>query len=170
MDRGRRSLADDNIQGKVLHRRIEHLLHAAVEAVDLINKEYVVLAQISKQSSQIARFFNSRAGGDPDIHIHLVGDDGGKGGLAQSRRAIEQHMVEVLAPHFGSLDIDAQVLLGLVLTDVFRQRPGTQGKFCLRIGAGIFRSDNAVFKIHVKSVQIPASSAVLPVTDSGRAS
>ena len=41
----RRPLSDDNIQGKVLHRRIEHLLHAAVEAVDLINKEYVVLAR-----------------------------------------------------------------------------------------------------------------------------
>ena len=38
----RRPLADDDIQGKVLHRRIEHLLHAAGEAVNLINKEYVV--------------------------------------------------------------------------------------------------------------------------------
>ena len=116
---GRRSLADDDIDGKVLHGRIQDLLHRPVEPVDLIHEQDVVFCQIGKQGRQIAGLFDGRAGGDADVDPHLVGNDVGEGGLTQAGRAVEQHMVQRLVPHFGSLDKDLQVALGLGLTDVF---------------------------------------------------
>ncbi|MNY28711.1 hypothetical protein D3C86_1627030 [compost metagenome] len=38
-----RPLADDNIKGKVLHRWVQHLFHRSVEAVNLIDEEYIPL-------------------------------------------------------------------------------------------------------------------------------
>ena len=87
--------------------------------MDLIHEQDVVLRQIGEQGGQIAGLFNGRTGGDADVDPHLVGDDVGQGGLAQTRRAVEQHVVQGLIAHLGGLDKDLQVALGLLLADVF---------------------------------------------------
>ena len=87
--------------------------------MDLIHEQDIVFRQIGEQGRQIAGLFDGRAGGDADVDPHLVGNDVGEGGLTQAGRAVEQHVVQRLVPHFGSLDKDLQVALGLGLADVF---------------------------------------------------
>ena len=55
------------------------------------------------------------------------GNDAGQGGLAQARGAVEQHMVQRLSPAAGRLDENGQILLGLLLADVFRAGCGGAG-------------------------------------------
>ena len=94
--------------------------------MDLVHKENVVFAEIGQQRRQIAGLFNGRAGGDADVDAHLGGDDARQRGLAQTRRAVEQHMVQRLRPPPGGLDKDGEILLGLGLADVLRQCMGAQ--------------------------------------------
>ena len=94
--------------------------------MDLIHEQDVVFVEVGQQRRQIAGLFDSRAGGDADIDAHLLGDDAGQRGLAQARRAVEQHMVQRLRAAAGGLDEDGEILLGLLLSDVLRQCAGTQ--------------------------------------------
>ena len=95
--------------------------------MDLVHKEDVVLTEVGQQGGQVPRLLYGRAGGDAHVDPHLVGDDAAEGGLAQARRAVEQHVVQRFAPHFGRLDEDLQVALGLLLADVLPEGLGAQG-------------------------------------------
>ena len=95
--------------------------------MDLVYKEDVVLVQVGKQGGQVPRLLDGWAGGDAHVHPHLIGDDAAEGGLAQSRGAVEQHMVQGLMAHLGRLNEHLQVALGLLLADVLPQGPGPQG-------------------------------------------
>ena len=165
---GRRALADDNVDGEVLHGRVQNLLHRAVEPVDLIHKEDVVLRQVGEQGGQIPRLLDGRAGGDADIDSHLVGDDAAEGGLAQAGRAVEQHVIQGLPPHPGGLDEYLQIALGLLLADVLPQGFGPQGALVLilpgqgRGDQGLLCLKAGVGKINAQvltSSEIPSSSS-----------
>ena len=97
--------------------------------MDLIHKQDVPLVEVRQQRRQIAGLFNGRAGGDADVDPHLLSDDARQRGLAQSRRAVEQNVVQRFLPLPGGLNEDAQILLGLFLTDVLRQGLGSQRGF-----------------------------------------
>src|SRR5699024_1732654 len=114
-------LADDDVQGVVLQRRIEHLLHLPGQPVDLVDEQHVPFLQVGQQGGQVPRLFDGGAAGDPDLDPHLVGDDAGQGGLAQAGRAVQQDVVHGLAPAAGRLQIDLEVLLDLFLPDVIFQ-------------------------------------------------
>ena len=92
--------------------------------MDFVHEQDVVLLQIGEQGRQIPRLLNGGAGGNTDIHPHLVGDDAGQGGFAQPRGAVKQYVIQGLPPHFGRLDEDGQVPLGLLLADVLPQGLG----------------------------------------------
>ena len=102
------------------------LLYGAGQTVDLIDKQDVAGIQIGQQSGQIAGLFNGGAGGDPDAHAHLVGDDAGQGGFAQTGRAVEQGVVQRLVAPPGGLQIHGEVGLGLLLAGVVGQKLGAQ--------------------------------------------
>ena len=82
-----------DVQGVVLHGGVEDLLDGAGQAVDLVDEEDVALVQVGEDRRQIPLLVDGRAGGDPQVDASLPGDDHGEGGLAQSGRAVEQHMV-----------------------------------------------------------------------------
>ena len=88
------AFADDDINGIVLHGGVQDLLHRAVQAVDLIHKENIILVQVGQQRRQIAGLFDGRAGSDADIDAHLGGDNARQRGLAQARRAVQQHVIQ----------------------------------------------------------------------------
>ena len=97
--------------------------------MDLVHKQDVPLVEVRQQRRQIAGLFNGRAGGDADVDPHLLSDDARQRRLAQSRRAVEQNVVQRFLPLPGGLNEDAQILLGLFLTDVLRQGLGSQRGF-----------------------------------------
>ena len=86
---GRRALADHDVEGEVLHGRVEDLLHDPVEAVDLVDEEDVALVEVGQDGGQVARPLQRRPAGDPQAHAHLGGHDPGQGGLPQARGAGE---------------------------------------------------------------------------------
>ena len=131
---GRWPLADDDVDGKVLHGGVEDLLHGGVQAVDLINKENVALGEVRQQRGQIARLFDGGAGRHADMHAHFVGDNAGERRLAEAGRTVEQHMVERLVAAACGLNVNRQVFLDLLLPVIFRQALRPQREFGLVCG------------------------------------
>ena len=86
--------------------------------MNLVHKKNIVLVEVGQQRRQIPRLLNRRPGGNPHIDPHLIGNNARQRSLPQPRRAMEQHMVQRLLPHLGSLDKDLQIALGLLLTNV----------------------------------------------------
>ena len=95
--------------------------------MDLVHKQDVVFLQIGQQRRQIAGLFDGRSRGDADVYAHLRGDDSRQRRLAQTRGAVEQHMIQRLRAPPRRLNEHIEVLLGLRLPDVFLQRVGAQG-------------------------------------------
>ena len=73
-----------------------------------------------QDSSQITPLLDRRTRGDPKVDLHLVRQNMRQSRLAQSRRAVEQDMVERFFPLSGCFDQDRQVLLYLILPDQIR--------------------------------------------------
>ena len=59
----RRPLPDDDVELEVLHRRIEHLLDDAVQAVDLVDEEHVAALEVGEDRREVAR----RSSTGPDV-------------------------------------------------------------------------------------------------------
>src|SRR5712691_11821303 len=76
---------------------------------------------------------DGRAGRDAYLSAHLVGQDAGKGGLAEAGRSVEEDMIQGLAPLLGGGERDAEILLDLVLPyilcEVARPKGGLDGSF-----------------------------------------
>ena len=65
--------------------------------MDLVDEQHVVRLQVGQQRGQVAGALDHRAGGLAQVDAQLVGDDVRERGLAQARRAEDQHVVERLA-------------------------------------------------------------------------
>ena len=68
---------------------------------------------------QVGRPLQHRAGGLPQADAQLGGQDVGQGGLAQSRRPEDQHVIERLAPLARRSHEDLELRLYGGLPDVF---------------------------------------------------
>ncbi len=130
---------------KILHRRIEDLLHDMRQAVDLVDEKDILFVQIRQNRRQITRSFDHRTGGHLDIHPHLPGHDVGQGRLSETGRTIEEHMIEGLLPLFGRLDEDGEILLDLLLTDIFGKAFRTQRDIISFILFNLLREPSADF-------------------------
>ena len=71
---------------------------AGRHAVNLVDEEDVALLQVGEERGEVAGLLDDGAGGRAQLRAHLVGDDDGERGLAQSGRPRQEHMVERLAP------------------------------------------------------------------------
>ena len=81
---------------------------------------------------------------DRIAHAQLVGDDIGERRLAQARRAVEQHVIERLAPLLRRGNRHLQVLAHAILTDVVVERARAQPGLVLRVVIGARRRYYAV--------------------------
>ena len=113
----RRSLADDEVELEVLHRRIEDLLDRRVQPVDLVDEQHVAILEIGEERGEVARPGDHRARGRAEIDAELARDDLGERRLAEAGGPGEQHMVERLAPRARRLDEDFEVGADLGLAD-----------------------------------------------------
>lgn len=94
--------------------------------MNLVDKQHVVLVEIGQYRRQIARPLDRRSARDAKLYAELVGNDVRKRGLTQSRRTVQQHVVERLAALFRRLDKDAEIRLDLLLAHVIGQTFGAQ--------------------------------------------
>ena len=147
---GGRPFADDDIDGIVLHGRIQDLLHRPVQPVDLIHKKNIILIEVGQQRRQIARLFNGRAGGNANIDAHFGSNNACQCRLAQSRRAVQQHMIQRLTATARRLDEHGKVSFCLLLSDVFLQGMRPQ-----RLLLGVLRQEGGGYNrlfVNVASV------------------
>ena len=130
----RRAFVYHDVYPVVLHGGIKILLHYGTEPVDFVDEEHVVRLQRSQDTGQIARLVQYRAGRDLETHAQFVGYDVAQRGLPQSRRTVQQSMVEGLAPVLGSLDENFQVFHHLQLSAEIPELERTQGILELALG------------------------------------
>ena len=93
----------------------------------LVDEEHVVLVERGEQAGEVAGFVKDGTRCDLETHAEFVGDDVGKGGLAEAWRAVEEGVVERFAAHLGGSHEDAQVLLDLVLALEVVEGEGAKG-------------------------------------------
>ncbi len=115
--------------------------------MNLVDEKDIMLPQIRQQRDKIPLPLESGAGGHPDLHPHFIGDDLGQRRFAEARRTVKQGVVERLSAPAGGLKKNRKVFLGLLLPDVFIQGLWAERKLCFAVLRGIFRHDDAVFKI-----------------------
>ena len=111
----RRPLADDDVQLVILERGVELLFEHRLQAVNLVEKQHLALAQIGQDRRQVALNHQGRSRRLLKSDVELVGDDRGERGLPQPRRAEEQHMVQRFAARLGRFKRDRKLLFCLRL-------------------------------------------------------
>ncbi len=122
LDRARRRpLADHDVDLEVLQRRVQDLLDHRREAVDLVDEEHVARLEVGEQRREVARALEHRPGSLAQVHAHLARDDVRERGLAEPRRAEQQHVVERLAARARGLDEDLELPADLFLAYVLRE-------------------------------------------------
>jgi len=94
--------------------------------VDFIDKEDIVAVKVGQQGGEVAGALDGRAGGRLDIGADLVGDDMGQACLAETRRPVEQDMVECITARRGGGDGYFQVFLRPVLPGKIGEAPGPE--------------------------------------------
>ena len=133
---------------KVLHGRIEDLLHYRGQAVHFVDEQDVFGLEVGEQGGQVPGPLHYRAGGGLDAGAHLLGDDVGQGGFPQPRRTVHQDVVHRLPPVPGRGEGDFQVTAHLLLAHEIRQAPGAQAHLqtqVVHLEPGV---DEALFLVH----------------------
>ena len=87
--------------------------------MDLVDEENLVLLEVGQHAGEITGPFDRRAGRGGHRHTHLVGDHVREGGLAKSRRSVQEHVIERFVALTGGRDGDLQVVAHAILPDVF---------------------------------------------------
>ena len=95
--------------------------------MNLVDEEHIVLLQGGEDAGQVARLVKHGTAGNLESHPQFVGDDVAECGLAQSRRAVQQGMVERFTAVFGGLYKDLQVLHHLPLSAEIPELQWSQG-------------------------------------------
>ncbi len=101
---GRRPLADDQVELKILHRRVEDFLDGRIEPVDLVDEQNIAVFEIGQKGCEIPGLGDHRAGSRAEIDAQFLGHDLRQRGLAEPRRSDEQHVVQRLGPSLGRFE------------------------------------------------------------------
>ena len=101
----------------VLHRRIERLLQRPRQPVDLVDEEHRAGLERGQQRGDVGLALERRSRGLHELDVELGGDDLGKRGLPEARRAGEQDVVERLLAGAGRGDRDRELVLDRRLPD-----------------------------------------------------
>ncbi len=104
---GGRSFTDRNVEGEVLHGRVERLLDNAVQPVDLVDEENFPFRKVRQVAGEVALLFEHRARGGEDVDPEFVGEDARECGLAEAGRTAEEDVVERLIGKCRELSLDA---------------------------------------------------------------
>ena len=78
-----------------------------------------------------------------------MSDNSGERSLAETRRSVEQTVIEALVTRQSCADVDRKILLYGVLSDVRIECPRAERIVGFRVLRIVFRRDNTIFKIRV---------------------
>ena len=123
---GPRPLARHEIEGEILHGRVERLLHGTVEAVDLVDEEDIAGLEGGEDRGQHPLVLQGRPAGEAGLNAHLGGDDLSQGGLAEARGTVEEDVIDRFGAGAGRLDEDAHLLADGRLADEVLEPAGTE--------------------------------------------
>ena len=129
MDPRAGALADDQVDAKIFHGRVEDFFHGGLQPMNFVEKEKILGVERSEHGGEVALFFEQRAGADFYGGAHFVGQNLGEGGFAQARRAVEQDVVEGFAAGAGRFDGDLQIFFDAILADVVGELGGADAGF-----------------------------------------
>jgi hypothetical protein len=118
LDRARRRPgADNEVELKVLHGRIEDFLDRGIEPVNFVDKKHVALFEIGQKRRKVAGLGDHRARGGAEIDGKLARHDLRQRGLAEAGRPDKQHVIERFLARSGGSDENAEVTARLLLAD-----------------------------------------------------
>lgn len=123
---GGRAFADQDVEGEILHRWVEHLFDATGEAVDFVDEEDVVLTEGAENAGEVAGSLDCGTGGGAQADAHFGGDDSGEGGFAESGRPVEEDVIQRLLARARGFDGNAERFVGGGLADEFVEPGGAQ--------------------------------------------
>ena len=103
------ALVEQYVYAVILHRRIEILLHDRVQTMYLVDKEHIMRLKRHQYARQVARLIEHRPRRHLEAHAKLIGHDVGQRGLSQTRRPVQQRMVESLTAQTRRLHEDSQI-------------------------------------------------------------
>ncbi len=142
------SFVEEDVDAEVLHGRVEILLDHGVQTVNLVDEEDIVRFERHEYAGQVARFVEHGAGSGLEAYAEFVGDDVGESGLAQTRRAVEECVIESLAAHAGGLDKDREVVDYFLLPGEVAETERAEGFFYIffrPVGAVLVEPDVEIF-------------------------
>src|SRR3954464_4756656 len=88
------ALADDDVEPEVFERRVEDLLDRAVQAMDLVDEQHVVLLEAREDRRHVPFALERRPGDAADADPELLANDVRKARLAEARRPDDEDVVE----------------------------------------------------------------------------
>ena len=95
--------------------------------MDLVDEEHVVGLHRGQDGGDVAGSLDRGTAGRAQVDAEFSSDDAGERGLTQTRRSVEQQVVERLVALFGGVDGDAYRLVDRGLTHELVQSRRTQG-------------------------------------------
>src|SRR5258708_7109213 len=114
-----RSLSDDQVHAKILHRGVEDFLDRGLQTVNFVEEKHFAGFQRGKNRRQIAFAIEQRAGAGLDWHVQFVGDDLRESGFSKAGRTVEQNMVQRFTAVARSFQGDRNIFFDTLLADIF---------------------------------------------------
>ena len=132
-----RALVDNDIDPEVLNGGVEILFDDFGQAVNFIDEEDISLLKSSKETGEIACFFNRGTRGGANGGIHFRAQDVGESGFPKSRRSTEEKVIEGLGASAGGVEKDSEAILQLRLAGEVGEARGAKGKIDGVAGLGV---------------------------------
>jgi len=107
----RRALADDDVEFVILERGVEFFFQHRLHAVNFVQKQHLLFAQICEDCGKVALDLQRRPGSLLEAHIELIGNDSSQCCLAEPWRSKQQYVIQRLAAGFSGFEGDGELLL-----------------------------------------------------------
>ena len=132
-----RALVDNDIDPEVLNGGVEILFDDFGQAVNFIDEEDISLLKSSKETGEIACFFNRGTRGGANGGIHFRAQDVGESGFPESRRSTEEKVIEGLGASAGGVEKDSKAILQFRLAGEVGEARGAKRKIDGVAGLGV---------------------------------
>ena len=99
--------------------------------MDLVDEYKRTFVGVGEEWQEVGRLAQRRSAGHLDRGAQLIGEDGGKRGLAEARRSVKEHVRQRLLELLAGLEDDNQPLDHRLLTDYLAQPTRTECRVAL---------------------------------------